>query len=354
MFKQLSLIGLAAISAQVLAKDDFSVVGVRSSNPANIKIDLRIDNATDKTRPSSFGNQFMLVPLDIRKIMITENGSVLSNSEGSKAAAVQCTSCSSNFIHMTLDYSGSVRGQHYKLVNAADKFLEKLKGTSGNTYIRLSFFAGDRLLFNPIGKKNWYYSPSELQEILYSCENFTLNGEKSGTSLCNSDTATRLNTAIMNNINDLEIAKNEFFQNYANASYTSVIFSDGKNRDAGVEDITVKDRIASFKASGGNVYAVTMTSDENDTAYFNNLNPTKIFRFKKIEKFADKLVDVFEDLNNKLPVFYSLRICSAVRGGANNLALSSKKYKIPKFQAVLDATNFSGGCDVEKNSQWRF
>ena len=352
MLKTSALLGLALLSSQSFAQDEFKVLEIKASNPANIKVNFRVDNPTSKTRPNLSG----VSPLKINKILIKENNTPISTAEGSKAAFVTCSSCSTNIIHMSLDYSDSVRDQYYTLVNSALDFINKMSIAPGTTYVRVSFFAGDNKLYNPKGYQNWYFDLATMKDILqsYTCNDFTLDGAKSGTTLCNSDNSTRLNSAVLDNIAALEAAKIDFDKKFANPSYTSVIISDGKNFDDGVSIDTVTNSVRSFREKQGRVFAVAMNSKESDVNYFNRIQPDKIYKFKNLSKLSGKLVEVFEDLNNALPVYYSLRICSARRGGLVNLNISSKSYNLQTTLSQIDATNFKGGCNIENDNQWNF
>lgn len=352
MFKKTALLGLALLSSHAFAQDNFKVLEVKASNPANIKVNFRVDNPTSKTRPGLSGKS----PLNIDKILIQENNTPISRAEGSKAAFVTCASCSTNIVHMSLDYSDSVRDQYYTLVNSALDFLNKMSLASGQTFVRVSFFAGDRQLYNPKGYVNYYFDLETMKDILqkYTCKDFTLNGDKGGVNLCDSDNSTRLNSAVVNNIEALEAVKPQFDKQFPNPSYTSILISDGKNFDDGVSMDSVASTVRTFREKQGRVFAVSMTSKESDVNYFPRIQPDKIYKFKNISKLSSKLVELFEDLNNALPVYYSLRICSARRGGIVNLNISSKTYNMQTSISQVDATNFQGGCSIENENQWKF
>jgi hypothetical protein len=346
------------LSAQPIlshATDDFTVLNVSSSNPANIRIDLKVDNPLKtrpvKTRSGSFESQ-----IDFSKIKITENNYPLSTSEGGKAIIGGCTECSVNVIHLTLDYSGSVRSQQNHLMNAARAFSNSVSKSTGRTFIRFSLFAGDKGLYNFKGSNNYYYDPDTLYKKLTtsSCSDFTLDGAQGSLTLCNSDSATRLNRAIVTNIEGLEASKAHFKSMSQNINYTSIIFSDGMGRDLDVDPITVKEKIADFKKSGGLFYAVALKSDEENKSYFINLSPTKIFSLKNVSKLSESLISVYDEMQAKLPLYFTIKICSATRGGFSTLRMTSNKFNMPKSSYEVDAIDFTGGCDMNNANQWKF
>ena len=339
----------------VNASDDFKILRVTSSNPANIRIDFKVDNPTNKVRPIRMGEYF-IETMDVEKIKITENNLPLSLSEGGMAQIGGCTECSINLIHLTFDYSGSVRSQHDNLINSARNFLNNIMGSSGRTLVRLSLFAGDKALYAFKGRYNDYLKPADLLDKLLtsSCSEFTLDGSNISSNLCESDTATRLNRSILNNIESLNSAKEYFSKQTRNINSASIIFTDGMGRDLDVNASTVAGEIDSLKKSGGLFYVVAVKSDEQNKKFFKKLNPSKKFELRNMSKLSNTLVKVFDEMHARLPYYFTLKICSAVRGGVSSLGLSSRKYKIPKASFDIDATDFSGGCDMKNSSQWRF
>ncbi|MBA2406064.1 MAG: hypothetical protein H0V66_14910 [Bdellovibrionales bacterium] len=337
------------------AADDFTFLNIKSSSPANIRIDFKVDNP-DKTRAVKTKHGTFESRLDFKKIKISENNFPLSNSEGGKAIIGGCTECSVNVIHLTLDYSGSVRGQQDNLINSALSFLSSISKSSGKKFVRISLFAGDKGLFNFRGFKNYYFDPATLSKKLSSssCNDFSLNGDNNGLSLCNADSATRLNRAIVSNITELEESKKHFVAQSPNANYTSIVFSDGMGRDLDVGIDTVVNKIESFKNDGGLFYVVALKSDEKNKKYFEDLGPSKIFTLKKISNLSESLVNVFDEMQANLPLFFTIKICSAVRGGISTLGITSKEYHVPVTTQDIDATDFTGGCDVNNNDQWKF
>ena len=352
-----SLIALTLSTQPTITKatDDFTILNVKSSNPANIRIDLKVDNP-DKTRPVKTRNGTFQSQVDFSKFQITENGYPLSTSEGGKAIIGGCLECSVNVIHLTLDYSGSVRTQHNQLMNSARNFLNSITKSSGRNFVRLSLFAGDKGLYNFKGFENYYFDPGTLYNKLLtsSCADFTLNGAQGGLNLCNSDSATRLNRAIVTNISALEDSKAHFKTISPNVNYTSIIFSDGMGRDLDVDMSTVQKNIEKFKNADGLFYVVALKSDEENRTYFENLAPTKMFDLKRISKLSDSLISVYDEMQAKLPLYFTIKICSAVRGGMSVIGIESKNYNVPYSPNDVDATNFTGGCDVNNASQWKF
>jgi hypothetical protein len=217
-------------------------------------------------------------------------------------------------------------------------------------------FAGDKGLFNFKGFNNYYFDPETLYNKLTSstCNDFTLNGAQGAMNLCNSDSATRLNRAIITNIEDLESSRTHFKTMSENVNYTSIIFSDGMGRDLDVDPFTVQEKIEKFKKTGGLFYAVALKSDEENRKYFENLAPTKMFDLKKVSKLSESLVSVYDEMQAKLPLYFTIKICSAVRGGISTVRMTSKKYNIPEASFDIDAVNFTGGCDVNNAGQWKF
>jgi hypothetical protein len=348
-------LAFASQAMSTMAADDFTILNVKASSPANIRIDLKVDNPV-KTKTVKTRNGTWESKIDFRKLKITENNYPLSSSEGGKAIIGGCTECSVNVIHLTLDYSGSVRSQHDNLINSARSFVNSISKSSGKTFVRVSLFAGDKGLYNFKGFKNYYFDPETLNSKLYhsTCNDFSLNGDMGGLSLCNADSATRLNRAIFSNINDLEESKSHFSEKSKNVNYTSIVFSDGMGRDLDVPKETVKAKIDSFKKLGGLFYVVAVNSDEENRAYFENLGPTKKFALKKVSKLSESLVNVYDEMQSKIPLYFTIKICSAVRGGTSTIAMTSKKYNVPKTTYDVDATDFTGGCDVGNPNQWKF
>ena len=351
MIKNLLVTGMMVFSASAFSKNDVSFLAVKSSNPANIKIDLKIENVTDDLRPESSS-----VAFDISKVFFTENGKKLSSTEGSKAAAVKCGSCSTNVVHLILDYSGSVRDQFPKLIMGTQQFLQKLTYAPGNTIVRLSFIAGDDGLFNVKGKKNGYTALSDMIMLLNSasCSSFTLDGRVDSLSMCNSDTATRLNSNLLSALEQINTADFFLQKQFSNIKYSMIVLTDGTNTDSGIADHIVIDQVAQFKERNGMFFTLTLDSKETDQKYLSDLKPNKGYVFKNYSKFSEKLVELFKDYSSTLPVYYSLLICSAVRNGDNELKLSSKKYNIPETNILVNAKDFRGGCDTNDLSQWNF
>ena len=325
---------------------------LRSSAPNNIQIDFQIIN---KPKNASLSD------LNMNKITIYENDVPLSSMEGQLASVVECQ-CSVNIIHLTVDYSGSVRRSFVQVMAGVHNFVLKLNQSKQKTLIRISFFAGDSGLYNLKGYNNYYFTPESALENITSnpdCRKFTLNGDVTGKNLCASDNATRLNTAFLLNLNQLNSMKEYTEKNskdYQNPNFASIIFTDGRNTDLGVSTDEVASRIAEFKKSTGKIYTVSLDSKEFNAAYFSKVQPTKQVKFKKLHKFSNALTDAFDDFQNSLPAYYTLRICSASRGGLSQVSVESNAYKIPKFtfHELVDSTSFTGECDLTNESQWKF
>lgn len=342
---RLAILPLALISC----KSEFEVLSSRTSYPANVKIDFKVNKPTKDIRPVRLTEDLYLDQIDLRKISITEDGYKLSMSEGGSASVTSCNDCSLNFTHLTFDYSGSVRNQFEVMKNSAINFIRTLDPKT--SLVAMSFFAGEAGLYNLRGIEVFYQvTPGLLKRIENStCADYLLNSDTSR-NLCQADTATRLNTAILNNIAFVENADHPGKSVYR----TSVIFTDGRGRDKGVTDEQVKASVAKFKSKGGLFYTVTMKSDEADRKFFESIEPTKNFKMTKVHQLSERLADVLDDVKSLTPLFFTLKICSATRGaGKAVLNVSSKKYDI-EASTSYDTTDFGGGCDLKDPNQWRF
>ena len=333
-------------------KTELKPIGeLRSSSPNNVQIDFQIIN---KPKNITLNN------LNMNKITIYENDVPLSTLEGQMASVVECQ-CSVNIVHLTVDYSGSVRRSFEQVMAGVHNFVLKLYRSKQKTLIRISFFAGDEGLYNPTGYNNYYFTPDSALDYTHNpdCRRFTLNGDKNGKTLCDSDNATRLNTAFLTNLNHLNWMKGyvkDRPEQFPNPNFVSIIFTDGRNTDVGVSTDMVAEEVVNFKKNTGKVYAVSLDSKEFNSSYFAKVQPTKQVKFKKLSKFSNALTDAFDDFQNNLPAYYTLRICSASRGGFSKISVESKTYKIPKFtfNEEVDSRSFTGECDLSDESQWKF
>lgn len=350
MFDMKQLVGLAILPlALVSCKSEFKVLSSRTAAPANVKIDFKVEKPSKDLRPVRITEDLYLDNIDLNKISITEDGYKLSMSEGGSASVSKCGDCSINAVHLTLDYSGSVRNQFETVKHNAIKFINSLDPKTSR--VRLSFFAGEASLYSPKGY-GIYFEPGRLVNWLENatCSDFLIDTDLSK-NLCGADTATRLNTAILLSMDSV----NTYFANEEkNVVRTSVIFTDGRGREKGVTAEQVKAEIEKFKLSGGLLYTVTMKSDEADKRYFDSIAPTKNFKMEKVHQLSERLADVLEDVQSLTPLFFTLKICSATRGnGTATLNVSSRKYDI-EASTTYDTSDFGGGCDLSDPEQWNF
>lgn len=344
-----SLFGLAMLPLTLVScKGDFQVLSTRTSSPANVKIDFKVNKPSKDIRPVRLTEDYYLEMIDLRKITITEDGEELSVSEGGSSSVSRCLDCSINAVHLVLDYSGSVRDQFEVVKSNAIKFIKTLDPK--NSKVRVSFFAGEASLFSPKGY-GIYLDPVRMTNWLNnaSCSDF-LN-DATSLNLCHSDRATRLNTSIINGISSIDTF---FAHEKMNVIPTVVVFTDGRGRDKGVSEQQVRAQVNRFQSKGGLFYTVSMKSDEADKKYFNAIGPNKSFKMSKVHQLSDRLADVLEDVQSLTPLFFTLKVCSATRGqGKTVLDVNSKKYGI-KTSVTYDTGDFGGGCDLKDASQWNF
>lgn len=353
---------LASLPLLVVSCDNFELIGTKTAEPANVKIDFVVQKPSKNIRPVGLTPDLYLSQVDLKSFKITEDGKKLSLSEGGKAGVEKCGDCSANLVKLTLDYSGSVRNQYETLIQNAISFIENLKNSQGITLVNVSFFAGDAGLYE-IMRENLFTDPNTMINFLKSratCDSFKLKKEIYSVdepiqTLCEADTATRLNTAILKTFdafNEPHIYGKSI--NGKKLIKTAILFTDGMGRDKGVTVEQVKSGVTEFRNKGGLFYSVTMDSDEDNAKFFKEINPTKRFTLKKLDKLSEKLNDVLEDVQEETPFFFTLKVCSAVRGGPTTLKVSSRKYKVPEITINYDTSNFRGGCDLKNKQQWNF
>src|SRR5690554_80532 len=109
-------------------KTELKPIGeLRSSSPNNVQIDFQIIN---KPKNITLNN------LNMNKITIYENDVPLSTLEGQLASVVECQ-CSVNIVHLTVDYSGSVRRSFEQVMAGVHNFVLKLYRSKQKTLIRI-------------------------------------------------------------------------------------------------------------------------------------------------------------------------------------------------------------------------
>lgn len=344
-----SAISLAILPVMFIGCEKFEVLSTRVAEPANIKVDFIVRKPSKSIRPVQLTEDLYLSQINLEKFKIIEDGDPLSLSEGGRAGVESCKSCSLNAVHLSLDYSGSVRNQFDNLIKHSANFVNKLKSAPGDTRVRISFFAGDANLYNPKGYPI-YLSADLLANWLptASCRDFT---DDYGRSLCDADTATRLNTAILENIRSVDAV---FEGRPEHVTKSSIIFTDGRGRDKSVSTQEVSAKVDDFKKKGGLFYTVLLESDEDNSKFFKEIAPSKQFKLKKISQLSEKLLDVLDEVQGQTPLFFTLKVCSAVRGGPTSMKISSRAYGIDEVVINYDTTNFSGGCDLNDRDQWKF
>ena len=362
MFNFKSFLVLASLPVLFVGCDTFEVLSKKTAQPANIKIDFVVQKPSKSIRPVGLTPDLYLSQIDLSKFKITEDGKKLSLSEGGRAGVEKCGDCAINLIKLTLDFSGSVRDQYDVMIGNTIAFLETLKKTQVESLINVNFFAGEVGLYEPKGMPV-YLKPDVMIGFLRqaTCSSFHLTSEeyvmdeRGPQTLCDADTATRLNTSIVKMLERLnnpsmvvETIKGK------KIIKTAILFTDGMGRDKGVTVEQVKSEVANFKSNGGLFYSVIMDSDEDNAKFFKEIAPTKRFTLKKITKLSEKLNDVLDDVQEEIPLFFTLKICSAVRGGPATLKVSSLKYNVPEISFKYDTTNFKGGCNLQNKEQWKF
>jgi hypothetical protein len=344
-----STVSLAILPFMFIGCEKFEVLSTRVAEPANIKVDFVVRKPSKNIRPVQLTEDLYLSQIDLRKFKITEDGDPLSLSEGGRAGVESCKSCSLNAVHLSLDYSGSVRDQFDNLIQHSANFVRKLKSVPGETKVRISFFAGDKTLYNPKGYPIYLNAETMANWLpTASCRDFS---DDYGRSLCDADTATRLNTAIVENIRNLDVV---FEGRPEHVTKSSIIFTDGRGRDKSITTQEVFAKVDEFKKKGGLFYTVLLESDEDNNKFFKEIAPTKQFKLKKISQLSEKLVDVLDDVQGQTPLFFTLKVCSAVRGGPTSMKISSRAYGVDEIVINYDTTNFGGGCDLNNRNQWKF
>lgn len=344
LFKFLSLAGLGLF---LVACEHYSFTDVQGyySKPGNVELTFRVINAETGESPDMTGKNIS------KYIQVLEDEEILSNDEGRSIELGNAKGVRLKTL-LVLDLSGSVSKSLPDLQEAAETFVSRVLSNSNvQAKIGIVTFDGGKDL-------EWVQSFTGDRDVLIEAIRQLHPGQ---------DPSTNLYGAIQNSY---EALNRETFDDFNQEQFNSidkkalVFFTDGKDRAGRVSEFDAREAIQKARNTFALVSAVVVGSEieldflEAFGAKYQGYFP--VYNYSALAGAFEKVTLQLQKMGGS---YFRVRVCSPKRKGIHYINLRTahqfhfghphEEINEPEYNVEFNANEFTGGCDVKDDSQWK-